>query len=361
MMGVTEIKPAARVTAESLRRYGVEAFVRAGLPEEGARIVTEVQLEASLRGQPTHNMGNVPGYARQVATGAINRDPTIRVERESPVHAQIDGDNGPGQWVGVVAVREAIARAQRSGIGMATARRSNHYGAAGHYAWLAAREGLIGLSTTNGGPCLAPWGGTTPTLGNNPLGVGIPSSAHPPIVLDIAMSTVAMGKIGLAMAEGTPLPLGWILDTRGRPSTDPDDFRASRLGVPIGEHKGYGLTMVMELLAGILSGAGFPWDRRERLSAPGHEPDLGHCFVAIDPRLFMPIEDFTARVDTMIEACKGGARADGVAEILVPGEMEMRARERNLREGVPLLPSTYRGLLDYAEKAGLETRLEEVG
>jgi LDH2 family malate/lactate/ureidoglycolate dehydrogenase len=355
------VAPAVRVTTESLRRYGEEAFRRAGLPADGAAIVTDVQLEASLRGQPTHNMGGVPGYAQRAARGALNPTPDIRVERESAVHAQVDGDNGPGQWVSVVAMRRAMAKAQEGGVGLVTVRRSNHFGAAGHYAWLAAQEGLVGLCTTNGGPCLAPWGGVTPTLGNNPLGVGIPAGAYPPLLLDIAMSMAAMGKIGLAIAEGQPLPPGWILDKHGRPSTDPADFRESFLGAPMGGHKGYGLTMVMETLAGLLAGAGSPWEHRDdRRQRQDYEPDLGHFFMALDPRLFLPYEAFTARVEAMIAAAKASERMDGVAEILVPGEMELRARERNLREGVPLLPSTYRVLQEYRRQAGLETELVAV-
>ncbi|HEX2036464.1 MAG TPA: Ldh family oxidoreductase [Chloroflexota bacterium] len=355
---MVEVTPAVRVTVESLRQYGVEAFVQAGLPEEGARLVTEVQLEASLRGQATHNVGGIPGYATRVAKGLINPRPEIRVERESAVHAQIDGDNGPGQWVSVVAMRQAVAKARTSGVGMVTAGHSNHFGAAGHYAWLAATEGVIGICTTNCGPSLAPWGGVTPTLGNNPLGAGVPAGSYPPIVLDIAMSTVAMGKIALAIAEGKTLPPGWILNRRGEPSTDAADFRESRLGVPIAGHKGYGLTMIMEVLAGVLTGADFPWQHRDdRRSQAEYEPNLGHFFLAIDPRQFMPFEAFTARVDAMIEAAKASELAAGVEEILVPGELEMRARERHLREGVPLLPSTYRTLLEYGEKVGLQTEL----
>ena len=358
-----QIEPAVRVTPESLRQYGIEAFTRAGVPEEGARTITEVQLEASLRGQPTHNMGDVVRYARQAASGAMNPAPQIRVTRETRVHAQIDGDNGPGQWVSVVAMRHAMAKARSSGVGLVAVGHSNHFGAAGHYAWMAAREGLIGLCTTNGGPCLAPWDGATPTFGNNPLGVGVPTHRHPLFLLDIAMSTAAMGKIGLAMAEGKPLPEGWILDTRGRPSTNPDDFRASKLGVPIGGHKGYGLSMVMELLAGVLTGAAFPWQKREeRLSGQPAigEQNLGHFFLALDPEMFMPMHEFTARMDEMIDAAKSAELADGAEEILVPGEQEMRARERNVHEGVPLLPTTYRTLMRHAEEAGLETKLVTV-
>lgn len=357
-MGMEQVAPAARVTVESLRRYGVEAFRRVGLPEEGAQIVTEVQLEASLRGQPTHNMGGVPGYATRVAKGFLNPTPDIRVERETPVHAQVDGDNAPGQWVSVVAMRQAIDKAKAGGVGMVTARHSNHFGAAGHYAWIAAQAGLIGICTTNTGPCLAPWGGTTPTLGNNPLGVGIPAGAYPPLLLDIAMSMAAMGKIALAIAEKQALPAGWILDKHGRPSTDPADFRESLLGAPVGQHKGYGLTMVLETLAGVLTGASFPWQARDnRRQRVDYEPNLGHFFMAIDPRLFLPFEDFTARMDGMIAAAKGSERMEGVEEIFVPGEMELRARQRHLRDGIPLLPSTHRALLDYRQKAELETEL----
>jgi LDH2 family malate/lactate/ureidoglycolate dehydrogenase len=359
------VQPAVRVTVESLRRYGEEAFRKVGVPEEGAAIITEVQLEASLRGQPTHNMGGVPGYASRVAKGLLNATPAIRAESDSPVHATLDGDNAPGQWVGVVAMRKAIEKARAGGVGMVTARRSNHYGAAGHYAWMAAREGLIGISTTNGGPCLAPWGGVTPTLGNNPLGVGIPAGTSYPLLLDIAMSMAAMGKIALVIAEGQPLPANWVLDRRGQPTTNPEDFRESFLGAPIGApgtgYKGTGLSMVMETLAGVISGASFPWQHRDdRLERREYEPDLGHFCMAIDPRLFMPFETFTARVEAMIAATKGGERMAGVEEILVPGEAEMRAREQNLRAGIPLLPSTHRTLEEYRQRAGLETELVPV-
>jgi len=354
------IEPKVRVTVESLRAYGREALERAGLPPDGAAIVTEVQLESSLRGQPTHHMDGIPGYARRIASGATNARPQFRIERESAVSAHFDGDNGPGQWVGVFAMGLAIRKARESGVGAVAARRSNHFGASGHYAWLAAQEDLIGFCTTNGGMVLAPTGGLTPTFGNNPLGVGIPAGRHLPIVLDVAMSVVAQGKIGLQLAEGKPIPPGWILDRLGRPTTDPADL-AHGMGVPIGGHKGYGLTLVMETLAGVLSGAGFCLDHsRERMRETDLPLDLGHFFLALNPELFMPLAEFKARVDRMIDDVKSGERAEGVAEILLPGEAEMRARERNLREGVPLLPSAYRALLKYREEAGLDTELVTV-
>jgi LDH2 family malate/lactate/ureidoglycolate dehydrogenase len=271
--------------------------------------------------------------------------------------ACVDGDDGPGQWVGVRAMELAIRKARQSGLGVVGVRRSNHFGAAGHYAWLATQENLIGLCTTNARPSLAPTGGLTPTFGNNPLGVGIPAGQNPPILLDIAMSVAARGKIGLHLAEGKPLPPGWILDRFGRPSTDPADLAAG-LGVPIGGHKGYGLALVLEVLAGVLTGAGFCWDHRRKPTQSSPVPlDYGHFFLALAPELFLPVAEFTARVDRLIEQAKGGERAENVEEILVPGELEMRARARNLREGVPLMSPAYRALRKYRERAGLNTEL----
>jgi LDH2 family malate/lactate/ureidoglycolate dehydrogenase len=355
-----EVKADVRVGIDALRQYGIEAFTRAGLPEEGAREVTEVQLEANLRGQPTHNMGGVPGYAKRMVSGQINTKCNIRVAKETAVSVTVDGDDGPGQWVSVVATRHAIRKAKESGVGVVGVLNSNHFGAAGHYAWMAAQEGLIGLATTNGGLVLAPWGGTTPTFGNNPLGVGIPTGKHLPIVLDIAMSVVAQGKIALAIAEGKPIPMGWMFDKNGRMSTNPADFREG-FGVPIAEHKGYGLAMVMEVLAGVLTGAGFCFDHgRETVRDEGKKPNLGHFFLAINPTLFMGLDQFTARVDRMVDEIKSSQLAPGTKEIVTAGEFEMRAREANLKAGsVPLLPSTLKALQDYKKEVGLEAELAE--
>jgi amino acid adenylation domain-containing protein len=353
-----DIDPVILVSVESLRAYGQEALERAGLATRGAEIVTDVQLEANLRGQVTHNMLSIPRYARRIASGAINPQPNIRVERETAISALIDGDNAPGQWVAVVAMETAIRKAQESGVGIVSARRSNHFGAAGHYVWQAAREALIGICTTNGPLILAPIGGLVPTFGNNPLAVGIPAARHHPVLLDIAMSVAPRGKIGLRVAQGKPLPPGWILDRFGRPSTNLADLAAG-LGVPIAGHKGYGLALVMEALAGALSGAGFCLDhRREPERKRAKPPDFGHFFLVFDPSILMPPAEFTSRVDRMIEQAKTGERVANTEEIFIPGEAELRARERNLRNGIPLRHSALAVLRTYAREAGLNTELE---
>ncbi len=360
-MDLHDLQPAARVTIDSLRAFGIEAFRQAGLTAKGAETIVEVQLESNLRGQATHHMGDVPGYARRLQTGQMNRDPAFRWTRESAVNALLNADNAPGQWSGVVAMRRAIELAKTSGIGMVGVHHSNHFGAAGHYAWLATQAGLIGLSTTNGGLVIAPTGGSSPRLGNDPVGVGIPAAGRLPIVLDIAMSVVAQGKIGLAQMEGQSIPLGWSLDKDGQPTTDPRSALDGS-GLPIAGHKGYGLAMVMETLAGVLTTAGFALDHdRETIRGGQRQHNMGHFLLAIDPSLFMPLDVFTARVDRLIGDMKSSERIAGTKEILVPGEMEMRARRDNLAAGsVPLLPSTLKRLVDYQQEAGLASELKQV-
>jgi len=251
----------------------------------------------------------------------------------------------------------AIRKAKENGIGMVTVRRSNHLGCTGHYAWMATCEGLVGLCTTNGPVVLAPTGGVTPTFGNNPLGVGFPVEGEEPVLVDFAMSVAPRSKIGLQVAEGKSLPSGWILDKLGRPTTLLDDL-SSGLGVPIGEHKGYGLTMVMEVLSGVLSGAGFCQDHSKQVMAQkGNKADFGHFFMAIDPSLFMPLDEFKVRIADMISQVKQGETALGVDEILIPGEAEFKARKRNLEHGVPLTDAVLRTLRDYGKEAGLTTQL----
>jgi LDH2 family malate/lactate/ureidoglycolate dehydrogenase len=320
-----------------------------------------VQLEASLRGQTTHNIGAIPRYARRLATNAMNARFAIRLERESTATALLDGDNGPGQLVALAAMELAMAKAKESGAGFVSVRRSNHFGAAGHYVWLAAQRGLIGLCTTNSALWLAPAGGLTPLFGTNPLAAGFPASRHHPIVLDVSMSVIAKGKVAQQLEAGRPLQPGWILDRSGAPTIDPADLVAG-LGIPIGGHKGYGLALVMELLSGVLSGAGFGSDhRRDLLKRGDAPPDFGHCFIAIDPVAFLPHGQLAARVDRLIDEVKGARRMEGVDEILLPGEREMRARERNLREGVPLSPSIEHALERYRHEAGLRTALVPAG
>lgn len=347
-----------RYDIESLRRFSIEALTKAGLAEEGASILTDVQLESSLRGQATHNIGDIPRYAKRFSKGVLNGRPEFVVEQVTPVSATIDGDNAPGQWVATVAMDKAIALAEAHGIGVVGVRRSNHYGAAGHYAWQATGAGQIGLCFTNGPVILAPTGGREPLFGNNPLAVGIPRQHRFPIVLDIAMSVATRGKIGLTVAEGKELEAGWILDQLGRPSTSLEDLGAG-LAAPIGGHKGYGLAFVIEVLAGALTGSGYCADHRGKAAARHGGSDIGHLFITLKPDMLMPEELFRERVEDIARQTKTSRRADGVEEIFVPGEIEMLERERNMQAGIPLHDSAFRRLRDYARRFDIRSVIVE--
>jgi LDH2 family malate/lactate/ureidoglycolate dehydrogenase len=331
--------------------------MKAGLSREHAAKMTEVQLAASLRGQATHNLGAIPRYARRLASCATNPAFALRIERETGVTALLDGDNGPGQLVALAAMELAMEKARAHGVAVVGVRRSNHFGAAGHYVALAAERGLIGLCTTNSALWLAPTGGLTPLFGTNPLAAGIPAGRHHPIIFDASMSATAKGKVAHRLEAGGALEHGWILDGAGRPSIDPADLVAG-LGIPIGGHKGYGLALVMEVLSGVLTGAGFGADhRRDRLQTNDVPPDFGHLFIAIDPEMFLPRGEFASRVDRLIGEVKASKRMEGVDEILLPGEAELRARERNLRDGVPLSSAVHETLERHRRKAGLRSEL----
>ena len=347
------------VPIDTLREFGRRAFISAGMDPAVAEVVVEVQLEATIRGQPTHNVGDTPHYADQVRAGDINGSPNITIERESPVHALYNADRAPGQYAGVIAMRTCIEKAAQSGIATVGVRNSLHYGASGYYASMAADKDLIGICTTNAGSSMAPWGGASHTLGNNPLGVGVPTGDSHPVMLDIAMSAVAVGKIALSIAQGKGLPAGWMIDSEGRPTTDPEDFSTGS-AAPIAEHKGYGLTLVMEILSGVLTGALFGVDHNWRDKPEGSRAldDLGHFFLAIAPAMFMPIEEFKVRMETLIGHLRASKLAAGVERIIVPGEPEYEARERNLASGtIPMLRNTYDRVKTHIEEQDLGIEL----
>ena len=343
----------SRVELEPLRRFCIAALEKAGLPAGGAALLADVQLEQSLKGLPTHNVADIPRYVERLKTGLLNKNPQIAVLKKNRGCALLDGDNGPGQWVASEAIALAIEQAEVFGVGLVSVRNSNHFGAAGHYAWLAARQNMIALVTTNGPAILAPTGGVTPLFGNNPIAVGIPRGEQPPLVLDMALSVAPRGKIGLSVQEGRSLQPGWILDALGRPTTDLQDLAAG-LGVPIGAHKGYGLALMMEILAGVLSGAEFGLGHgRRRLKEEKQQADIGHFFIVFKIDMFMEPETFQSRLSRLLDQIYSSQKASGVDRIFVPGEMEWEARRKNLALGVPIRSSNYRLLAEFAEREGL--------
>jgi LDH2 family malate/lactate/ureidoglycolate dehydrogenase len=253
-------------------------------------------------------------------------------------------------------MEECLTRAAHYRIGAALVRRSNHFGAAGYYSGMALARDFIGIATTNGNIMLAPWGSVTPTVGNNPIAFGIPAGDEPPILLDVATSVVAGGKIDLAAAEGDELPEGWSLDAEGRPTRELARARAG-LGIPLGAptagHKGFGLALALEVLAGALTGARAGREHTFEVETGPLPWDEGHFFLAIDPALAMPLAEFQARVDRLVREVRDSRSVDGTAAFHAPGERAFKRRQEALRDGIHLPASIWRRLGECADERGI--------
>ena len=343
------------VSAKDLSTLVEALFRHAGVSPADAATIAKVQLDADLRGMHSHGMRAVPTYLDRIRSGVINPTPMVRVDDLGAV-AAVYGDDGPGQVVAVRAMEECVARARKYHVGIATVCRSNHFGAAGFYVGMAAAANLIGFATTNGNLVLAPPDSLTPTVGNNPIAIGAPADEEPDFVLDVAMSVVAGGKVDLAAAEGDELPDGWCFDADGRPTRELSAALAG-LGIPLGAptagHKGFGLALGMEILAGALTGSAF--GRQHTLEVDdGPRPwDEGHFFLAIDPAITMPLADFKARVDQMIREVRDTRPVPGGPAARAPGVSAAARRERALRKGISMPGSIVKRLNECANAAGL--------
>jgi LDH2 family malate/lactate/ureidoglycolate dehydrogenase len=327
------------VPAERLLEWASAVYERVGLTREDARLVADSMVEADLRGVYSHGVARVAYYATRLERGGANPRPNMRVTRETAATALVDGDHGLGQVVSQFAMQVALDKAAQAGTSYVAVHNSNHNGMAAYWAMQALPRDMIGVaSTLSSGNIMAPWGGKTALLGNNPIAYAIPAGSAVPIVLDLATSVVAKGKIMVAAKEGRPIPPDWAMDTEGRPTTDAAAAMAG-LVQPLGGYKGSGLSFVYGILGGVLAGADFGSTVKDVHTDPGLRQSVGHFFQAIDIGAFRPVEDFKAEMDEAISVFKSSERATGTEEILLPGELEARKREQLLASGVLLGPA----------------------
>jgi LDH2 family malate/lactate/ureidoglycolate dehydrogenase len=329
------------VRIDDLRRCLAIAFERLGLTPGDAGELGGLLVDSELRGHADHGVAALPVLAAFYRDGALNPRPRVRVLRETDGALLLDGDRGCGPGAPAQAMQWCIERA-RDRMGMAVAAvRDWQLLVAAPYARRASEAGLIGFACTNFIPLVAPPGGRTAVLGTNPFAYGLPARSHHAVVLDVATTMVSMQKVRVAAEEGSPMPEGVIFDRAGRPTTDPGDLLDGGLMAPLGSphapHKGFGLALFVDALAGVLSGSGFA--RGVNGGAPG-------CFLwALDVEAFLPREEFLARMDAQIDQIKRGERLLGVEELLLPGERgERRNLERTARGVVPLGPASWRML-----------------
>jgi len=274
---------------------------------------------------------------------------------DSGALALIDGHDGVGQVVTMRATHEAIRRAKAHGVGVVGVRNSNHFGTCMYYTLTGARAGYVTMLTSNGGPAMAPWGGRKKIIGTNPWSVAAPAGQHPPLVMDMANTGVARGKIYLARNKHLPIPLGWAISSGGEPTTDPQEA-IDGIILPMAEHKGYAIAVIVDMLSGVLTGSGF----LSAVHSPYQSAEQSHCghlVIALKIDGFQPLSEFNARMEEYIAELKSVPLATGFDEVFYPGEMEARNDARNRAEGLQLAEDTLTDLRRVARETGLESKL----
>lgn len=339
------------VAAGTLSAHVAALFAAAGVPQAEAALVADTLVRADLWGHSSHGVMRAPWYLDRLATGVMTPVTAPETVVDAGAISVIDGRDGVGQVIAHRAMTDAIARAKRHGVGIVSVRFSNHHGALGYFTRMAAEQGCIGFLSANGSPAMAPWGGRKKIIGNNPWSIAAPAGRHAPMMLDIANTVVARGKIFLARQKGEPIPLNWAMDADGRPTSDPV-AALSGVILPMAEHKGYAISLMMDVLSGVLSGSGVmtevngPYQAEKRSGS-------GHFVMALDIARFGPLGAFEARIECMIAEIKATPLAPGFEEVFYPGEIEARNEARHLRDGLDLPEKSLRDLEAAAAKLGV--------
>lgn len=348
-----------RANPEKLRNAVSQLLAATGLPPADADSVAEVLVEADLRGVESHGTTRVAGYVSMMRLGLLNPTPKIEILRETPSVAMLEGDRGFGIVVAKRAMQMAMERATKVGIACVTVRNVTHTAMIGFYPMMAAREGLIGVAMNNGPAIVPPFGGTTPTFATNPIAAAFPAAREEPIVLDMATTVVAGGKLRLALKKGSSIPSEWALDRHGVPTTDPEEAILRGFLRWAGGYKGFGIATVVEVLGGVLSGGLFGTDVPP-LKTFGEDPIVsGAFYMTIAPEHFMPLDEFKERIDRLIRQIKSADRATGVEEVYVAGELEFRRRAERARDGIPLSEAVYQELKTLAEEFRLPFEISD--
>lgn len=332
------------VSPELLSEIGIRALELLDVPGEDARRTVEVLLYADLRGVESHGIQRLLMYVPRLRKKLMKARPEIRVERLSPVMSLVHGDDGLGQVVAARGMDEAIEAAQASGVSFVGCRDSNHFGAAAPFAHMACDQRLIAIVATNAVPTMAAWGGSKNVVGNNPFAIGVPSEGAPHFMLDVALSVSSRGRIR-AMAKGNQrIPEGWAVDAKGKPTTDPLEALKGFV-LPIGGHKGYGLALAIDMIAGALTGAGFGSGVKSMLQQGNEAQHVGHFMIVIDPVRFMSWECFSARVNELRDSMRAAPPLDPERPVVIPGEPEARIERARRSDGIPMSEDTFK-LLD---------------
>lgn len=342
------------IGVEPLKAFGRTALSKVGVAEDDACLAIDVLVEADLRGVYSHGVVRLPIYVERLLAGVMNGAPVMAKRRDTPSTCIFDGDNGIGMIVGVRSMEVAIEKARRSGApAFVSVENGNHYGAAAYFVEQAADAGMIGFSFTIGGiNHMAPWGGREAMLGNNPFAIALPTPCGFNIVLDMACSVAARGKIIVAARNGDPIPSDWALGPDGQPTTDAVEALKG-LVQPVGGPKGYALTLVIGLLSTMLSEAFFGSEVTHLYEDFENPQNVGHLQGALPIDLFQDLDRYNERIAKAVDEVRNTERAVGVDRIYMPGEREHLARVKALKNGVPFGTGVIDDLRQIGEKIGV--------
>jgi LDH2 family malate/lactate/ureidoglycolate dehydrogenase len=337
-----------RVPSSQIKSQLVAVFRAWGMSEAHADTTAEMMVETDLRGVDSHGISMLPTYDQEFRNGRLNMRPVFKTVRDAAATALIDADASLGHPVSVYAMNLAVDKCRESGVAVVSVVNSHHFGAAGCYSKIAADRGVIGMVTASTrGVTMVPTFAAEPVMGTNPLAFAAPARRHPPFQLDMATTTVAAGKVKVYKLNHRPLPSGWVVDGQGQPVTDEAEafryvFERPEGGItPVGgtpamaSHKGYGLAVMVHILGGTLSGASFS-PIRNRTQRPSDPHNIGHFFMAIDPRAFRDEGEFEHDLDQVIDVLHAAKRADPAQPVLVAGDPEMATQRERLEAGVPI-------------------------
>ncbi len=332
----------------ALRAAMEGALVKAGMSDEHARQTADVLLDAELRGYDDHGVFFLGEIYKWFKAGALNPAPNIRVVQETDSSLLLDGDKGCAVAASYQAMRWCVERARTRGIATAGIKNSGHFVAAAPFPTWAAKQGFIGLAAANVVPLMPAPGGRSRSLGTNPLCFAAPTGGDYPLVFDMATSAIAGFKARILAQQGKSVPEGLVIDANGRPTTDPGDLDRGGSLAPVGGYKGFGMALMVEVLAGVLTGAQFGQN-----AGVTHGKE-GHFFLALNPEAFMPLAEFRSRMDELLRWVKSGERIEGVEEIVVPGERgQRRAAELTAQGRAPLDPVAWRTLETVCTEVGV--------
>lgn len=342
---------AVRFDAARLTAFGTGVLTSLGVPDEEAVLVADSLVTADLWGHASHGMLRLGWYVARLRSGVMATVTAPETVVDAGAIAVLDGREGIGQVVTDLACRQAVERAEAHGIGVVAVRNSNHFGTAAYWTRRMADAGCVGILTTNGSPAMAPWGGREKTVGANPWSIATPGGSHGPVVLDIANTGVARGKIYAALQRGEQIPESWALDADGAVTTDP---RVAIEGIllPMAGHEGYGISFMMDVLSGVLTGSSYGTGVTGPF-VPDRRSGCGHLVLALRIDAILEPQEFGWRIDDLIASTKAVPLAQGVAEIFHPGEIENRAEIRGRREGVLLPEKTVADLQTLGDSCGV--------